>query len=149
MTHLTLNTGDAVEQPRSSVDDIAVEVLRPLVIAGGGPIPHVAPFSVRITLDAGCAVFSVHRGAEAIVLCGVAWEQEPAAGLWQTLESVYHKLSDRPGAIAAQASPEMPTTVPWLGVVILPSLVLTARGDVGWLGDFERCLAWTIVEEFK
>ena len=51
MTHLTLNTGDAVDQPRSSVDNIAVEILRPLVISGGGPIPNASPFLVRITRD--------------------------------------------------------------------------------------------------
>jgi hypothetical protein len=146
MTHISLNTGDASDQPRSSVSDAAIDALLPMVAAGGGIIPQCAPYAVHITREDGCAVFSVHRGDEVLVLCGVAWEQEPAAGLWRTLEVVYHQLLDRPGAIAAQASPEMPSTVPWLGVVLLPSLALTARSDVGWLGDFERCLAWTIID---
>jgi hypothetical protein len=43
----------------------------------------------------------------------------------------------------------MPSELPWLGVVILPGLALSAQTDVSWLGDFERCLAFTILDSQK
>jgi hypothetical protein len=46
-------------------------------------------------------------------------------------------------------SPEMPGELPWLGMVILPGLALSAQSDVSWLGDFERCLAFTILDSQK
>jgi hypothetical protein len=32
-------------------------------------------------------------------------------------------------------------------VVLLPFIVNQAHEDVSWLGDFERCLAWTILAD--
>jgi hypothetical protein len=40
-----------------------------------------------------------------------------------------------------------PKTLPWLAVVLLPSLLNQRRDDIGWLGDFERCMAWTIIAD--
>jgi hypothetical protein len=40
----------------------------------------------------------------------------------------------------------MPAAVPWLGVLLLPTAV-AAREAMDWLGDYERCLAWAILEE--
>jgi hypothetical protein len=42
-----------------------------------------------------------------------------------------------------------PASLPWLAVVVLPFIVNQAREDVSWLGDFERCMAWTILAERK
>jgi hypothetical protein len=84
------------------------------------------------------------------VLCGLAWTAAGAAEVWTALERVHHQQSEalaRAGALseAVAQSPEMPQELPWLGVVILPGLALSAQSDVSWLGDFERCLAQTIL----
>ena len=39
MLHVTLNTSQVVEQLLDDIDQAAVEQLRPLVAAGGGPLP--------------------------------------------------------------------------------------------------------------
>jgi len=38
-------------------------------------------------------------------------------------------------------------SLPWLAVVVMPFIVNQAREDVAWLGDFERCMAWTILSK--
>lgn len=150
MTHLTLNTGDAVDQPRSEVTDAAIDALRPLVRAGGGQIPHCAPYAVQIAREPGASVFDIRRGADPIVICALCTREEESARLWSVIEGLYLRIADAaPQLIAAQAAPDMPSGVPWLAVVILPAIALTARDDIGWLGDFERCLAWTILETEK
>ena len=55
-------------------------------------------------------------------------------------------MSDRdPELLAPAKEATKPSSLPWLAVVLLPSLLNQTQGDVGCLGDFERCLAWTIL----
>jgi hypothetical protein len=155
MIHLTLNTNHSTRQRASDVSPEAIAACRPLVESGGGPIPGVAPWRVRITLADGGAVWSISRGTQPhAVLCGLASTAAGAAEVWTALERVHHQQSEalaRAGALAESVaqSPEMPGELPWLGVVILPGLALSAKSDVSWLGDFERCLAFTILETTK
>jgi hypothetical protein len=37
--------------------------------------------------------------------------------------------------------------MPWLSVVLLPTGLTTEREELYWLADFERCLAWTLIED--
>ena len=155
MIQLTLNTNHSTRQ---RADDISPEVLaacRPLVESGGGPIPGFSPWRVRITQGPGGAVWSIHRGTQPdVVFSGLAWTSEGAAQVWPELEQLLHNTGDamaRAGVLAESLahSPEMPAELPWLGVVLLPGLALSAQTDVSWLGDFERCLAFTLLDSQK
>jgi hypothetical protein len=44
--------------------------------------------------------------------------------------------------------PDQPEDLPWLAALLLPSgLMHTAREDLAWIGDFERCIAFAILAE--
>ena len=147
MTHYTLNTGHAVVSPRSGVSREAIEALQPLADHGGA-IPGCAPFRVAIDHGAGSAVFTIWRGAEPIVTSALAWTAEGEAEAWPAVEELYLTLSDRnPELLAPAKEASKPGSLPWLAVVLLPSLLNQSRDDVGWLGDFERCMAWTILAQ--
>ena len=147
MIHYTLNTGHAVASPRSGVCREAIEALQPLA-EHGGPIPGCAPFRVTVAHGTGSAVFTVWRGAEPVVTCGLAWTTEGEAEAWPAIEKLYLDLSDHdPELLAPAKEAEQPASLPWLAVVVLPFILNQSRDDVGWLGDFERCMAWTILAE--
>ena len=43
------------------------------------------------------------------------------------------------------ALPEKPASTPWLAVVLLG-----VHHDLGaWLGDFERCMVWLLIEDVR
>ena len=147
MIHYTMNTGHAADSPRSGVGHEAVATLAPLLKRGGGAIPGCAPFRFTTTQDDGAAVFTVWRGQEPLVTCGLAWT-DADAGIWRVLEELYLELTDKhPRMMAPAQIPEKPGALPWLGVVLLPALLNQRPADVGWLGDFERSLAWTILHD--
>ena len=149
MIHLTLNTGHVSESPRESVGPEAISALLPIV--RGGNIPgQFSAFRVEVGRGSGCATFSLHRGQDILVMCGVAWTQSGASEVWPALEKLYFQLAETPiKCIMSDACPEMPSSLPWLGVVMLPSLVMAPRSDIGWIGDWERCFAWTLIESLK
>jgi hypothetical protein len=143
--HYTLNTGHTVDSPRASVGREAIEALRPLA-RHGGLIPGCAPFRVAVNHGAGAAVFTIERGQEQIVTSAMAWTVEGEAVAWPAVEALYLNLSDRHPRLFAPAKEAIrPASLPWLAVVLLPSLLNQSRNDVGWLGDFERCMAWAIL----
>ena len=143
--HYTVNTGHAVASPRSGVSREAIEALQPLA-EHGGAIPGCVPFRVVVDQGAGSAMFTVWRGAEPVVTCCLAWTEEGEAEAWPAVEKLYLDLSDRhPQLLAPAKEASNPASLPWLAVVLLPPLLNQSRDDVGWLGDFERCLAWTIL----
>ena len=149
VTHYTLNTGHSNDSPRSGVGPEAIAVLRPLV-EHGGPIPNCAPFRVTIDHGAGSAVFTVWRAQEPIVTCALAWTAEGESEAWPAIEKLYLDTSDRfPELLAPARVAEKPASLPWLAVVLLPSLLHQRADDVGWLGDFERCMAWTVLDSIR
>lgn len=145
--HYTLNTGDTRTSPRSEVNDEAIAALSYLTAHGGQlPDPFTA-FRVEVHPAHGGAVFTISRGREPIVTCGLSWSEPGAAETWQAMEQLYLGLSDAmPQLFAPAAEPQKPQSLPWLTVLLLPSLLTTARADIAWLADFERCLAWAIIE---
>jgi hypothetical protein len=145
--HYTLNTGHSVEQPRSAIGPEAIEALHPLA-EHGGAIPGCAPFRVTVTQGPGSAVFTVWRGKEPIITCALAWTAEGEAEAWPAIEKLYLDLSDcHPQLLAPAREASKPASLPWLAVVVMPFITNQIREDVSWFGDFERCMAWTILEE--
>ena len=144
--HYTLNMGLVVDFPRSDVSREAIEVLQPLV-ENGGPIPGCAPFRVSVDHGAGSAVFTIWLGIEPIVYCALAWTVEGAAEAWPAIAQLYLNVSNSyPELAAPWKEVAKPASLPWLAVAVLPFILNQTRDDIYWLGDFERCMAWTILE---
>jgi len=144
MTHYTVNTGHSNQSPRSGISQAAIEVLKP-IMERGGPIPNCSPFRTTITRR---RLYGVHhlasQRADSNLLDGMTTEGEAEA--WPAIEKLYLDLSDkRPELVAPGKVAEKPGSLPWLAVVLLPFIVNQRREDMGWLGDFERCMAWTIL----
>jgi hypothetical protein len=73
---------------------------------------------------------------------------EGEAEAWPAIEKLYLDLSDsRPELVAPGKEAEKPSSLPWLAVVVLPFILNQSHDDVAWLGDFERCMAWAILED--
>jgi hypothetical protein len=147
--HNTLNTAQAVDSPRSGVSQEAIEAVQPL-IDHGGSIPAFAAFRVTIDHAIGSAMFTVWREQEPIMTCALAWTAKGGAKVWPAIERVYLDLGDaHPRFMASGKTPGKPASLPWLAVVLLPGLSNQSQSGVQWLGDFERCMSWAILKEWK
>jgi len=155
MIHLTINTGHSRVSQRAEVADDVIEMLRPLVRAGGGRLPGPPGYSLKITRAGRDAAFTINLVGEGneeapLVTCVLAVDDPPAA--WHAIGTL---LSDRSIAALALnhryhgAMPlSMPASLPWLAVMIHPTVAVEAAA-LPWLGDLERCLAWAIIEDAR
>lgn len=124
--HVTLTTGHVGLTARPEIGDDVLSSLRPLVsdlLAGDGMIPRTRDIPTRTGFIVQCLV--IHG---------------PASPLWRDL----HVLPDA-AALPATKPDHPPDAVPWCAVTIHTGL-LAAPDTVVWLGDFERCIAWSVVE---
>ena len=62
---------------------------------------------------------------------------------WKLFEDLYLETTDQ--CPVDWVMPPKPPSAPWLAVVLLPGIA-TDTDAAHWLGDFERCLAWLIIE---
>lgn len=141
LIHVTLNTGHVSYSP--AIDLETGRLLQPLIATGGGAIPTREPWHVAITAvpNAGW-IFDIQRGPAAmspkVVRCALGFGPE-ASRLWQEMEK-QHSIFFGTGRFV-----EMPTTQPWLAVLLLPEFVdYFAEGY--WMGAFEHCMASALLE---
>ena len=72
--------------------------------------------------------------------CALVWREAKARWAWQELCQLCESVAGPPHPTA-----RWPQRVPWLGVVLTRGIV--AHQDANeWLGDFERCLGWAILD---
>lgn len=154
MIHLTLNTGHSMTVPPDKVEKNTLRVLGPMVVKGGDLIPHFAPWRTVIGRSDGCASFDIRRNkTDVVVLNVVAWTPEGAAEVWPIIEKAHLDMADqlaKAGALpeSMAAAPEMPATLPWLATWIIPTAVMAANPEeLGWMADFEQCLAATLIHK--
>ena len=122
LIHITLNSGDERISPRSEGRDDIIEMLMPVVAAGGGEIA-----GLYITME-GANVFTLGWQADTpAVRCYLA--KPPNLTLWKQAEG---QGSEPTGA--------------WLAVRLLPGALECTTDQVMMLGDAERCIAWAILE---
>lgn len=145
MLHYTLNTNHIYVQEdyKRGIGPL----MAPLLDGGnlGLVAKQLSAFRVTVTRCKGGGLFTVWRGQEPLMTCGVALAAAAAAEVWPAVEKLYLDLSDRdPHKLDARHEAKEPASTPWLAVVILPSLAMLTQSDMSWLGDFERCMAWTI-----
>jgi hypothetical protein len=93
--------------------------------------------------------FDLRRGNNPAVLCAVAKAGCEASELWDGLEKLYFSFSEQFPEFAQDgmnAYPEKPDSGPWLATLLFPGIASAAPADIGWMADFERCLAWALLE---
>ena len=157
--HYTLTTGDVTWTERAEVQAAAIALLRPFIagmMSASSMTPRTEPIPTRpayflqgLTMHGRDApLFRVYarpdppEGGEALTLVsfGVALNGGAgAAALWRSL----HGLADGLPAVTDAETP--PDALPWCAVAVHSGL-LSRPAAMTWLGDFERCVAWTVRE---
>ena len=149
VAHVTLTTGDLRQSPRLEVADSIVSELRPLinaVVAGKTvPIPGRAGYSIsgRSSGEEGTGrclsviVWAERPQLEPICTIGIAAHSRCGARLWRSL----HEVATLPAA----TDPGRQPPAPWVAAALQSGLDRHLEA-ASWLGDFERCLAWTWIE---
>jgi len=139
MIHLTLNTGHARITKRAEIDDSVIRKMKPLLVTGVHPLrkfhKEFRDYRVMVTSPKSTGMLAtIYRGKVPILMMGVAGEESHAKEVWESLAETYEFA-------LKEHAPMRPKSTPWLGAAIL-------RPDdaMDWLGDFERCLAWTWME---
>lgn len=129
MIHLTLNTGHARVSPRAEVADHVLPIVAPLLKPGRHAVPGViGGYELAVPVCEAGWLGTVYQATLPIATIGVAADDADAAVIWPALLAVYRQPAKMPQP-------------PWCSVVL--HLVAPAYD---WLGDFERCLAWTWIE---
>ena len=134
--HYTIQTSDLRMSPREEVGDDAIAALAPMLRSGVHVMPEMTGYRVRVTVDGGALLGTVlvdHESATS----GVPLVTLAVAADAASLVAVRQLYAGRD--LLADAA------VPACVVDVHPSIVV-APDAMGWLGDFERCLAWAWVE---
>jgi len=151
LQHVTIQTGDIRESPRSEVSAEAVALLRvgflpSLMVPVGqrcGPavdVPGFAGYQLRRwrVFGTGASRFTLSAGEvlAPILSVGIGWGDPGAARLWRDL--------------AGKQWPGEPAR-PWVADRIEPGILALdddAAGDVAlWSADMARCLAWSVLPD--
>ena len=109
-----------------------IDALRPLLASGEHDMPGPPGYRLRVTIDGATLAATVFRGPA------------PLATVWTCLDDrglaeVLRVTGARPAVLLAPPC-------------VLASLHRTMTLDpdaIGWLGDFERCLAWAWSERWQ
>lgn len=147
LAHVTLTSGNVRHSPRHEVGDQVVTLLAPLlarVLAGDTvDVPYVdGEYVLQGAVDGDCCALTVTGAASGLLVAtlGIAAGETGSAALWRQL----HVYAPESSPLATRA--EAPPSAPWCaarldrGAAVHPDALT-------WLGDLERCLAWTWIEE--
>jgi hypothetical protein len=125
LSHYTLDTGHLRASPRSEVGPGIVEALAPLLVPGEHDVPGFGSCRVRVSIDDGT------------LRADIGGQAGPLVTLWT--------VTDAAGLERARAEAGHPAVLD----LALPACLVRLRATLGddpstwgWLGDFERCLAW-------
>ena len=141
INHITLSTGHTRRSPRAEVGDDTIAALEPwlaTVIAHADDYPLPGPIGTRdgflmsaSVIHGGllCHVGQIDTGP--LVSFGVAARSRQSGELWAWLCAQY-------GSRDALTAPG----TPWCAVALRPAY-MQQSGVSAWMGDFERCIAWT------
>lgn len=136
--HVTLTSGDVRWSPRTEVaDTVIAEVAARIAAArrrGPAPIPGQPGYTARARARDGVLGLTVRAGGEPIVGMVVAPSLDAAREAeWWAMPPVSDLRPDPPPLPGPAA-----VCLAWL----LPAIVTLDREALGWLGDYERCVAW-------
>jgi hypothetical protein len=141
--HMTLNTGNTRKSYRGEVSDDVLAAMRQMdLLKSRAKLPIAGGYQLQTTIDQGGAAFTVFKGEVPLGHCVLAVDANDAA-YWEFIERLYLNITDK--APVDWVLPDKPLSVPWLAVVLLG-----LHHDVEsaqWLRDFERCMAWLLIED--
>jgi hypothetical protein len=143
--HITLNTGHAVKQHRSSVSDGAVTSVSELfdgVLRGARlPVPGFNSYLFNATHSGRDLIITVWRGPwerrAPIVTIAVGLRSRSAPQLWR----IMHGQSTVPLKTKLDELPR----VPWVADRLEFGAAMNTDA-LEWTGDFSRCVAWAWME---
>lgn len=150
LRHLTLESGQLRESPRSEVRDDVIARLRPLVVqAITGERTKIPDVPLDCSLNGGREQDAIaltiwgpgprdDQQPTPLVMMGVAPTVRGSRELWRAL---------RLNPIVPLANAALPLP-PWLCVRVMPGLALHPA-TWAWISDLERCLAWAWIEELS
>jgi hypothetical protein len=142
--HLTLNTSDTRKSYRSEVSDDSIESMREMRLLESEARLPFPGYTMKTTIEDKGAVFSVYKDTKPLVLCLLAVDSDDARS-WKVIEETYLKTTDK--TPVNWALPEKPDSTPWLAVNLLGLHYDPEADHWHWLGDFERCMAWLLIED--
>ena len=145
LAHYTVNSGHLTYS--RGVPSWVIDLLRPLV-AVGGPIPNCPLFTVSLTYFAGGSVFNILKRDVIVASCVVAFSADGEKEAWLRTEELNQQAVSSPVQyFGINPCPTMPKRSPWLSVVLWPALSSVSQEEIARFGDFEKCMAWTILAE--
>lgn len=145
LNHITISTGHTRRSPRAEVSASTTTALRPwlkICLAKDAAVPLPSSLGDSFTLSAsiisgGLVCHVAHKTDGVMVTFGVAERSRQSGELWAWLCAQY-------GSRDALTAPE----TPWCAVALHPAYALHPSVS-NWMGDFERCVAWTWIESKK
>lgn len=129
--HITLHTGQTTTHRIDTLDPRAVAACAAL-LPSGGQVPAFPAFRVEIATP---ELFTICRGREPLATCCLG--DAGSRNNWDALVALQQKF--------LPVSATMPRGR-WLAVLLLPAIAALAPSDLGWLADFERCLAAALIQ---
>jgi hypothetical protein len=139
LRHLTVNTGHCVVQRQEELLSSTYEALKPMIHNRGGVVPGLPEFRVGLDSIDDTHSIAILKSRESVILCALAAGPDGAIACW---EDVLRATVPR---FCLNTIPEMPTTIPWMAVVMLPSAFLLSPEELMLLGSFEGALGLAIL----
>lgn len=157
--HLTLNTGDVVRSTRGDVDQAVIDHLLPLIDNEEGAFRGLdMEFDLyrprdlqnnKAPVDGG-AIFRIGPDAKSplpYVICFACWKPDMAGETWEQCRQTYEEFKPMLKAVKLWKPMDRDhPPVPWLAVIILPSIIVVDPDRILMMGDMERCLFWALAE---
>jgi hypothetical protein len=141
LRHITLSTGHTRRSPRAEVLPGTTKALRPWLAACikhvddyplPGPLGTLHGFVMQANVRDGALICHVGQmQAGPLVTFGIAARSRQSGELWAWLCAQY-------GSVNTMTAP----STPWCAVHLHPAYT-EQQGMSAWVGDFERCVAWT------
>jgi hypothetical protein len=155
ISHVTLNTGHTALVPHSFLTDHPplAKMFKTLVQSGGGAVPTAPHIAIDIVPQPNvAATLSLSAHSTPCVVGTLCYDPKFSAQWWQHLWGTFRKMADvglafpHPLSIAlADALSDAPQT-PWLGVVLLNSMISLDPEDCGLLAAVEENIAIAFLE---
>ena len=142
LNHITLSTGHTRSSPSTEVSQDTIKALRPWLDACikhiddyplPGPLGARDGFVMSASIKDGALLCHVGQSVP-LVSFGIAARSRQSGELWAWMCAQY-------GSADALQAP----AAPWCAVALRPGY-FEQHGMSAWIGDFERCVAWTWLE---
>ena len=138
INHHTIDSGHNLRSPNTEVGRDTIAMLTPWLsrcIQSGVieplPVSDLASYGAKASIIGGGLVMTVYADMTApLVTFGVAMRSRQPEEVW---------------AAIAEGAPGNPPPTPWVSVKLHKAAVAPMSPGLAWLGDFERCIAWTWV----